>query len=185
MLVLLSAPLWHDAASNFLRLEQRTSTPLPEHQDSSFHMEDIVFRQIKQGADELLLHAKLLRGADVNKEINLENAAVNRLGPNPFSITSGRAHYAPDQAILTMLDDVLIQTADLVVKTQAMRYLTKFATFKGATEVELIGQGFNINGTSFMYKYDSGDLRVGKRVNFLYTPPTPPATKQAPSVPSS
>lgn len=136
-------------------------------------MEDVVFLQAKEGVADLLLHAKRLYGADDSKGFNLEDAETTRLGTRPFSITGGRAHYDPEQEILTLLDDVVVQTADLVVKTPAMRYLAKFATCKGATEVELTGQGFNISGTSFMYNHENGNLRVGKRVNFRYTPPAP------------
>lgn len=143
-------------------------------------MEDVVFRQVKQGVDDLLLHAKRLQGADDNQGFNLETAEAKRLGPRPLSIKGGSAHYNPEHEILTLLDEVVVQTADLVVKTPALRYLVKFATFKGATEVELTGSGFNINGTSFMYNHDNGTLRVGKRVKFLYTPPAPQATEQTP-----
>ncbi len=143
-------------------------------------MEDVVFLQVKQGVDDLLLHAKRLYGADDSQGFDLEQADAKRLGPSPFRITGGSAHYDPNQDILTMLDDVVVQTADLVVKTPAMRYLTRFATFKGAAEVELTGKGFNINGTSFMYNHESGYLRVGERVKFLYTPPSPQTTEQTP-----
>jgi len=65
---------------------------------------------------------------------------------------------------------VVIKTRDLEVKTPVMRYLTKFETVKSAADVEITGQGFAISGTSFMYNLTSGNLRIGKRVNFLYTP---------------
>lgn len=180
ILILLTAPLWHGAAAQFLSLEQRTSMKAPAHQDSSFMMEDVVFRQVQHGLDEYLLHALRLQGADQNKGFDLERVEAQRLGPNPFSISGGNAHYDPDQEVLTMLDDVVVHTADLVVKTPVLRYLAKFATFKGAAEVELIGQGFNISGTSFMYNHESGNLRVGQRVKFIYTPPAPPAIAQTP-----
>lgn len=141
-------------------------------------MQDLVFRQVIQGADEFLLHARRLDGADQNKGFNLSQVKAERLGQNPFKISGGNAHYDPEQNILTMLDDVVAETAELVIKSQAMRYLTKFSTFKGATEVELSGKGFNISGTSFMYNHDSGNLRVGKRVNFQYTPAALQETEQ-------
>lgn len=173
--MLLTAPVWHNAASQFLALEQRTVQG-PVHQDSSFMMEDVVFFQIKQGADDLLLRAKRLLGVGENKGFTLEGADAVRLGPKPAHITAGSAYYQPNQEILTMLDEVVVETAKIVVKTPAMRYLAKFETIKSAADVELVGQGFNITGTSFMYNLNSGDLRVGKRVTFHYTPPAPEET---------
>jgi len=134
-------------------------------------LEDVVFMQVKQGVEDLLLRAKRLRGAGDDKGYDLEEADAKRLGPKPTHITGGYAHYDPDHEILTLLDDVIVQTPDIVVKTPAMRYLAKFETLKSAAEVEMVGQGFNITGTTFMYNLANGNLRVGKRVSFHYTPP--------------
>lgn len=171
IVITLTAPLWHGALGRFLTLEQRSALLEPGHPDARFQMEGIVFRQVKQGTDDLLLHAKRLHGMDEGRGFDLEEAEAKRLGPRPLSITGGSAHYDPDQQILTMQDDVVVQTADLSVKTPAMRYLAKFETIKSAAEVEIVGSGFTITGTSFMYNLSSGDLRVGKRVRCLYTPP--------------
>lgn len=175
--LLLTSPLWHGAAANFLTLEQQVSSASPVHQDSNFSMEDVVFLQAKQGINELLLQAKHLRGAGENNGFFLEEADAKRLGPNPAHITGGNAHYDSRHEILTMLDDVVIKTRDLEVKTPVMRYLTKFETVKSAADVEITGQGFAISGTSFMYNLANGNLRIGKRVNFLYTPPSGQTTQ--------
>ena len=177
MLIVLTSPLWHGPASRFLTLEHRVSTTAPVHQDSSFTMEDVAFYQVKRGADDLLLRAKRLRGAGDDKGYELEEADAKRLGSSPVHIISGNAHYDPERQILTMLDKVVVQTADLVVRTVAMRYLAKFDTIKSAAEVEMIGNGFNITGTSFMYNLTNRNLRVGKRVRFLYTPPPSPQSQ--------
>ena len=178
MLIVLTSPIWHGPATRFLTLEQRSSTTAPVHQDSSFLMEDVAFYQVRRGADDLLLRAKRLRGAGDGKGYDLEAADAKRLGTSPVHITSGSAHYDPERQILTMLDNVVVQTADLVVRTVAMRYLAQFDTIKSAAEVEMIGKGFNITGTSFMYNLINRNLRVGKRVRFLYTPPPSPPAEQ-------
>ena len=177
MAILLTFPFWHGAASRFLTIEQQSSKQGPVHQNSNFILEDVVFLQVKQGVEDLLLRAKRLHGTGENTGYDLEEADAKRLGPRPAHITSGNAHYDPDREILTMLDDVIVQTADLVVKTPAMRYLAKFETIKSAADVEMVGQGFNITGTTFMYNLASGNLRVGKRVIFRYTPSLNKQTK--------
>lgn len=177
--LLLTAPLWHGAAAQFLSLEQEAAVKGPVHQASNFMMEDIVFLQAKQGVDELLLQAKRLYGAGEDKGFDLEDADAKRLGARPTHITGGSAHYDPERQILTMLDDVVVQTADLLIKTPAMRYLAKFETVKSAAEVAIQGQDVDLSGTSFMYNLATGNLRVGKRVSFHYTPPA----RQAPQEP--
>ena len=171
LLLLLTSPLWHGTASQFLTIEQQSSKKGPIHQDSNFMMEDIAFLQAKQGVSDLLLHAKRLHGASEKEGFDLVDADAKRLGPRPAHITGGNAHYDPEKEILTILDDVIVQTADLVVKTSVMRYLARFETIKSAADVEMTGQGFNLTGNTFMYNLTSGNLRVGKRVSFLYTPP--------------
>jgi len=178
MALLLTSPLWHGAASQFLTIEQQSTMQGPVHQDSNFMLDDVVFRQAKQGVADLLLRAKRLHGAGEEKGYDLEEADAKRLGLRPTHITSGSAHYDPEKEILTMLDDVVVQTPDLVVKTPAMRYLARFDTIKSAAEVEMVGQGFDITGTTFMYNLANGNLRVGKRVGFHYTPPLSPTTNQ-------
>lgn len=137
-------------------------------------MEDVAFFQAKQGVADFQLKAKRLHGAGEDTGYDLEEAEAERLGPRPAHITGGNAHYDPEREILTMLDDVVVRTADLEVKTPAMRYLARFETVKSAADVEMKGKGFNITGTTFMYNLANGNLRVGKRVSFLYTPPLSP-----------
>lgn len=171
LVILLTAPLWQGAVAQFLSIKQQDSNKGPVHQNSNFMMEEVVFLQAKQGVDGLLLHAKRLYGAGENKGFDLEDADAKRLGPRPTHITGGSAHYDPEREVLTVLDDVVVQTADLLIKTPAMRYLAKFETVKSAAVVEITGQEFALSGTSFMYNLTNGNLRVGKRVSFHYTPP--------------
>jgi LPS export ABC transporter protein LptC len=169
-LILLTVPLWYGAMARFLTLGQvHTNTP-PSHQDSRFTLEDVVFSQFRHGTEEAVVHAKSLHGTDDNSLFTLEGADARRLGPRPIHITGGNALYDPKTQILTILDNVVVETADLVVKTQALRYLTQFATLKSAADIEIVGQGLTITGTSFMYNLDSGVLRVGERVHCLFAP---------------
>ncbi len=171
LLIVLTVPLWHGPMARFLTLEQRMAVSDTVHEDSSFTMEDIAFYQVKQGADDLQLTASRLNGAAGDQGYDLEAIDAHRLGPDPIHLISGKAHYDPERQILTMMDNVVLQTADLVVKTIVMRYLAKSDTIKSAAEVEIAGDGSTITGTSFMYNLDNRNLRVGKRVRFLYTPP--------------
>lgn len=170
VLILLTTPLWQGAMQRFLTLEQGPITA-PFHQDSSFLLEDLLFSQINQGEEKgVTLRAKRAHGNEQGSGFDLEGTDVRRLGPNPLHITSGQAFFDPDRQILTLLEAVVVETADLVVRTPAMRYLAKYETLKSATEVEMTGNGMTLTGTSFMYNLKNGNLRVGQRVRFHYTP---------------
>jgi len=177
--ILLISPLWQGAVSHFLRIEQHGSWPSPSRQSSQFSMDDIVFRQARQGVNDILLRAKHLEGTEEGSGIDLDEAYAQRLGPQAAHIRGGHAHYDPAQAILTVIDDVVINTPELRVATPALRFLSRFQTVKSAADVAMQGQGFSLTGTSFMYNLANGNLRVGQRVSFLFTPgpPQPPPTE--------
>jgi len=174
--ILLISPLWQGAASHFLRIEPNTSWPAPRQQGSQFSMDDIVFSQAKRGIHDILLRAKHLEGTDEGQGFDLDEAYAQRLSPQAAHIRGGHAHYDVGQAILTVVDDVVVKTPDLQVTTQALRFLSRFQTVKSAAEVAMQGEGFSLTGTSFMYNLATGDLRVGQRVSFLFSPipPQPP-----------
>ena len=209
-LLLLSLPLWQGAMSRFLTLDPGAITA-PLHQDSSFLLEEVLFDQTSRGGagqsppefdsvqsppqlagdEEVTLRARRVHGNDQGSGFTLEGADATRLGPRPLHISGGQAFFDPDRQILTLLDAVVVETADLVVRTPALRYLAKFETIKSAAEVEMTGKGMTLSGTSFMYNLQNGDLRVGERVRFHFTPALPrqgqnntpegtPATGQAP-----
>ncbi len=175
LLMLLTLPLWQGAMTRFLTLEQGQATA-PLHQDTSFLLEELLFREINHGGDALSFKAKRLHGRDQASDFSMEGIDATRLGPEPLHITGNSATFDQSRQILTLLDTVVVETAKLVVKADAMRYLLKFGVLKSAAEVEMKGEGIELSGTSFMYNVKSGGLRVGQRVHFLYTPP--PSTEQ-------
>lgn len=169
--ILLSAPLWHGPVADFLAIRHQALEQKPAHQDSNFTMEGVLFRQARQGVEELMLKAKRLRGAGQGKGFDLEGAEAKRLGGRLLHIRGGQAHYDPETEILTVLDDVAVQTDDFKLETPAMRYLARFETVKSAAAVTIQGHGFDVSGTSFMYNLANGTLRIGERVSFRYAPP--------------
>jgi LPS export ABC transporter protein LptC len=179
LLILLTLPLWHGAMTRFLTLEQSPTTA-PLRQDSSFMLEEFVFSEVNHHGDALALKAKRMNSRDQASGFNLEGIDARRLGTEPLHITGNSASFDPERQILTILDTVVVETAKLVVKTEAMRYLVKYETLKSAAEIELHGEGMDLSGTSFMYNLNTGALRVGQRVRFRYTPVTQSPTNQAP-----
>lgn len=180
--LLLTAPLWHGAMASFLTLEQGPAKAMV-HQDSSFLLEEVLFTQVSRDGDDLTLRAKRLHGTESGQGFSLEEADAKRPGPDPLHMSSGSAYYDPDQQILTALNHVVVETADLMVRTEALRYLVKYETLKSAAEVEIEGQGMVLTGTSFMYNLKSGALRVGQRVRFRYAPPASSSTPKDESAP--
>ena len=170
ILLLLTIPLWQGTIAQFLTLPQTPFTA-PLHQDSSFMLEEVLYSEVTSGDETLALKAKRLHGKDQGSGFTLEGADAQRLGDNPLHITANNAFFDPEQQILTLMDDVVVETTSLLVRTQALRYLAKFEIMKSASEVALRGEGIELTGTSFMYDLRNGDLRVGERVHFLYTPP--------------
>lgn len=169
LLLLLTLPLWHGALTRFLTLEHgKITTPL--HQDSSFELHKVVFREIDSRGKSLLLKAKRLHGRDQASGFSLDGIDANRPGSAPLHISGNSATFDPARQILTILGSVVVETANLMVKTDAMRYLIKFDTIKSAAPVEMSAEGIDLSGTSFMYNLEKGTLRVGQRVHFRYTP---------------
>lgn len=167
--ILLSLPLWQSGAGHFLNIEQGPFTP-PVRQDKSFTLEGLEFTQTTQGFREVIIRAKRLHSSSESDTITLEDVNANRFGKTPLHIVSGSAAYDPNREIVTLMDEVLMEAADLVIKTPVMRYLVNYDTIKSAAEVSVTGTEIKLTGTTFMYNLNSGDMRIGKRVNFLYTP---------------
>lgn len=172
LFLLLSIPIWQGFAAQFLTIDQGITTP-PVRQDKSFTLEGVAFTQTSFGIKDITLNAKRLLGTNETGTITMEEIDANRWGANPVHIVSGSAAYDPDQEIITLLDNVLVEAANLIIKTPFMRYLVKYDTIKSAGEVSIIGDNTTLSGTSFMYNLNTSGLRVGKRVHFRYTPVPP------------
>ncbi|MBA3016520.1 MAG: LPS export ABC transporter periplasmic protein LptC [Proteobacteria bacterium] len=172
LLILLSLPLWQSFAASFLTIEQGAVSP-PVRQDKSFTLEGVTFSQATKGIQDISLQAQRLHSTNDNNTVTLEKVNANRVGTNPLHIVSGSAVYDPDREVVTLLDGVLIEAADLIIKTPFLRYLIKYETIKSAGEVSISGDEMSLSGTSFMYNVNTAAMRVGKRVHFLYTPVQP------------
>lgn len=172
VLIILSIPLWQGFAGRFLTIEQGAVAP-PVRQETNFTLEGVTFSQTTHGVRDVTLKAKHLFTSNENGIITMDEIDANRLGNNPVHIISGSAVYDPDKEIITLLDDVLVEAANLVIKTPFMRYLVKHETIKSAGEVSITGDEITLRGTSFMYNLITSDMRIGKRVHFTYTPVLP------------
>ncbi len=166
-------PLWQAGMGRFLRLGPSPLTVVRQ-QISSFEIAGLTFAQRQDGQAEVTVRARDLSGGQ-DGDYTLNEAQADRLGPHPLHLSGGQAVYDPQTGILTVTDAVTIDTQDLKINTEALRYLLRFDTIKSAAPVEITGQGIQLTGTSFRYNTQTGYLRVGSRVKFLYTPP-PPAT---------
>lgn len=174
LLLLATTPLWQGSLARFLTIRQGLPEA-PLEQDSSFHIQGLVFSQSEHGEASVVVSARQLSGSDDGRVYTLEQAEAKRLGANPAQIRGGFATYDSQTEILTVTDQVTVTTPELKITTDALRYLAKYDTVKSAADVVMEGQGLTLSGTSFRYQLPTGSLRVGARVKCLYTP-TPPAT---------
>lgn len=169
LLILMTIPIWQGWAGRFLRIEQGLSKP-PVRHDQSFTLEEISFAQASKGVLDISLVADALHGTSDNNGMSLHGITAQRHGANPLRVESGSALYEPQQAVITLLDEVMMKTPDLTVHTPFMRYLINFDTAKSAADVAITGREISLTGTSFMYNLRTKDFRVGKRVLFTYSP---------------
>ncbi len=166
VLIVLSMPLWWAEAVHFLTIQQIV-TQVDATSDNSLDMSMVVMQQSTNGYDDLLLHADRMYSKDDRRLIYMENVRAS-LGDvaNLVMIKSGEVVYDTSQEIMTLLNDVEVKSDDYILKTAAMRYMTKYRRVKSAEAVEVRGRDMKINGTSFMYDLNTGGFRIGSRVHF-------------------
>ena len=165
LLLLLLMPFWREPVAGFLAVEQRAVVD-SARQKSSFVMDGVRLSQTKKGREEMRLSARRLRSNDDQTVLYLEETETDLFDKagEVIHLKGGSAVYEVNREILTVLDDVVLITGKMVMTTTVMRYLVRFGRVKSAAPVELLGDGMNITGTSFMYDLNGGVLRVGSRV---------------------
>lgn len=165
LLLLLSGPLWWGSIASFLQVENKSTKWVPRP-ESSFILAGAFLSQSTDGKDEIFLHAGRIYSQKNQSVMQLRDVEALILGEKDqsFNMKGGQASYDSEKEILTILDDVMVVMENVKVVTSALRYLTKFKKVKSAADVELIGEGMRVSGTSFMYDLQTGDFRIGKRV---------------------
>ena len=140
-------------------------------------LEDVVFSQIRHGTEEAVVHAKSLHGTDDNSLFTLEGADARRLGPRPVHITGGNALYDPRTQILTILDNVVVETAEIksqysseavdqvLLRVRALDWCVRMMKLATEEDIMLIAKLYILRRTERNEDFASGqktpDSKVG------------------------
>ncbi|MFO7605292.1 MAG: LPS export ABC transporter periplasmic protein LptC [Desulfurivibrionaceae bacterium] len=166
LLAIFSAPLWWPMGEALLKPRGDFDAPLPPDIShlKSFVMEQVVLSQYRQGREEMILNAARINSGiheDVLEMEKIEAQLFDSDGRSAF-LTGGEAFYHTGQEIITVIDDVLVQTPEgREMRTEALRYLVKYRKVKTAEAVLLTGDNLRVAGNNLFYDLVDGQLRIG------------------------
>lgn len=167
LLAIISGPLWWSAAGDLLKPRVSFDTPLspPENtQMKTFVMEEVLLVQHRAGRDEFVLKAARVNSGIHEDVLELENIEAQLLDDDGRAtlLTGGEAFYHIAQQIITVIDNVRVQTPDgQEMRTEALRYLTKYRKIKTAEDVWLADEKIQVAGGNMFYDLVEGNFRVG------------------------
>ena len=169
LLLIVTGPLWWSVAGDLLKprgnFEGTSSQASASSQ--SFTMENVTLTQNRGGHDELVLKAERVNSGIHEDMVHLEGIEVliMRTDGQPAVLRSGEAFYHAGQQVITVLDNVRLKTPDgREMRTEALRYLTKYRKLKTAEDVWLGSENLQIEGGNLFYDLVDGNFRVGGRV---------------------
>jgi LPS export ABC transporter protein LptC len=166
LLVIVSGPLWWSTAGNLLKPRGSFDAPAPQPstQMKTFVMEQVVLVQNRDGRDEFVLKAARVNSGIHEDLLELEKIEVRLVDSDgrPTVLTGGEAFYNTDQQIITIIDNVHVRTPDgQEMRTEALRYLTKYRKIKTAEDVWLVDEKVRVAGGNMFYDLVDGNFRVG------------------------
>jgi len=169
LLLAASSPLWWSAAGDILEpgTDYISSVPKSSGQSKKFFLDQVVLVQNRGGRENLTIKAARVRSEESGDLLQMDDveAHLRDHGEQPTVLKSGEAFFNSTQQVLTVLDNVRIETPEgQKMRTEALRYLTRYNKIKTAEDIWVKGSGGEIRGTSLFYDLDSGDFRVGGRV---------------------
>ena len=171
LLLILTGPLWWAKAGDLLKprggvvVVNRDSLDPQTH---TFVMGQAVFTSYINDREEFVLKAAHVRSGMHEEQLELEDVKAEFAGKDGRStvMTGGEAYYDKDRQVITVIDNVRIQTPDgQLVKTEALRYLVRYRKVKTAEDVWLGDKSFQVRGGNLFYDLVDGNFRVGGRVS--------------------
>jgi LPS export ABC transporter protein LptC len=168
LLVVVLYPLWGRPVKEFLSVQVEDLDFVQQVTDSEnqqFRMEGFTLYQTSSGKHEMTLAADtVLSGDPGTSEYRLAGVNCTLYGEDEVKthITGGEALYVAKQRLITIVDDVVIDTnnGEYIVETDALRYFTFYKVAKTATPVVFKNNETTIRGSSMMYNMLTGAFRV-------------------------
>ena len=168
-LTIMSGPLWWSVAGDLLKPRGDFGSPVspPANQLKSFVMDEVLLTQNRDGRDEFILRAAKVNSGIHADVLELEKIEAQLIASDGRAtvITGGEALYHTDQRIITVIDNVRVQTPDgQEMKTEALRYLTRYRKIKTAEDVWITDKKLRVVGGNLFYDLGNGNFRVGDGV---------------------
>ena len=172
LLAILTGPFWWTTAGELLKprggdASRRSDQPAGS-QSQVFVMDRVVLISNRGGVDEFILKAARVRSDIHEEQLKMEDVEAKLTGADGRStvLTGGEALYDTNRQIVTVLDNVRIQTPDgQLMKTEALRYLTRYRKVKTAEDVWLGDERVQVSGGNLLYDLVDGNFRIGGRVS--------------------
>ena len=166
LLAIISGPLWWTAVGDLLKPRGSFDAPAPppSTQLKTFVLDEVLLVQNRDGRDEFVLKAAKVNSGIHDDVLELEKIEVQLMDDDgrPTVLTGGEAFYHTDQQIITIIDNVRVQTPDgQEMRTEALRYLTKYRKIKTAEDVWLADEKVRVAGGNMFYDLGDGNFRVG------------------------
>lgn len=172
LLALVAYPLWQPTVARFLaprESEVVTAPKAAKDDERNLHLYGITMSQSTGDKLEMVLKAdSVASGALNSNEYHFQKIDCQLYDDQGMAtlIKGGEALLATDKHIITIIDDVVVLTSDgqYEIKTDALRYFTKYKVAKTATPVVYTSGGTEISGDSMMYNLRTGAFRVSGNV---------------------
>lgn len=166
LLLIISGPLWWSGVGDLLKPRGSFDPPLPPPttQLKTFVLDEVLLVQNRDGRDEFILKAARVNSGIHEDVLELEKIEVQLVDGDgrPILLTGGEAIYHTDQQIITLIDNVRVQTPEgQEMRTEALRYLTRYRKIKTAEDVWLADEKVQVTGGNMFYDLIDGDFRIG------------------------
>jgi LPS export ABC transporter protein LptC len=166
LLIIMSGPLWWSAVGDLLKPKGSLDFPAPPSsaQLKTFVLDEVILVQNRDGLDEFVLKAAKVNNGIHDDLLELEDIEVQLVGDDGrlTVLTGGEAFYHTGQQIITIIDNVRVQTPDgQEMRTEALRYLTRYRKIKTAEDVWLVDAKGRVAGGNMSYDLVDGNFRVG------------------------
>ena len=165
-MIIVSGPFWWSTVGDLLKPRGGFDTPAPppSTQLKTFVLQDVLLVQNRDGRDELLLKAARVNSGIHEDVLELEKIEVQLVDDagRPTVLTGGEAFYHTEQQIITLIDNVRVQTPDgQEMRTEALRYLIRYRKIKTAEDVWFNDEKAQVAGGNMFYDLVDGNFRVG------------------------
>lgn len=169
LLVIVSSPVWWSVAGLLLKPRGDLNSPVPPPTDKarSFVLNDVLLTQYRDGRDDFILKAARVNTGIRADLLEMEKIEARLLAADGRTslLTGNKGLYDTGQQIITVLDNVRLETIDgRVMQTEELNYLVKERKVKTSGDVLVTGEKLKAAGGNLSYDLVDGAFLVGDGV---------------------